>query len=98
MGFNSDADHWVGPDVETAEFDQIVVHHRIEVGIVDHVVDVAVEVVVGPTRLHRLIIVVVGTLGRVLRAHLNALVADAAVGHGTRAQNYRGPPIRQPPV
>src|SRR3546814_351985 len=46
----ADADHDASVDVEPTRADQVGVDRRVEVGVVDHVVHVAVDVVVHPAR------------------------------------------------
>jgi len=49
-GFDGDADDRRLVDIETPLVNQVPVDHRIEVRIIDHVIDVAVDVVIHPAR------------------------------------------------
>src|SRR6185437_121918 len=48
-----EADHRTLLDVEAALSDQVFVHYRVEIGVVDNVVEVAIDVIVHPTRWDR---------------------------------------------
>src|SRR5689334_12784874 len=50
LALHRDADHRTLVDVEPARLDQVLVDDRVEVRVVDHVVHVAVDVVVHPSR------------------------------------------------
>ena len=50
--FDSHADDAVGLDIEAALVNQKTVHHGVEIGIVGHVVDVAIDVIVRPSGLN----------------------------------------------
>ena len=67
------ADHLAGGEIEPARADQILVHHRIEVGIVGRVVDVAIDVVIHPARLN-------GQEMAVTRARFGGFVGHAGTG------------------
>src|SRR5579862_6367950 len=47
------ADRRAGVNVEAALVDQMLIHHGVEIGVVSHVVDVAVHVVIHPSRRDR---------------------------------------------
>src|SRR5687768_12170806 len=49
-GFRDDADGWQLADVDAGGLDQKPVHRRVEERVVGHVIDVAVMIVVEPTR------------------------------------------------
>ena len=51
VAFDDDADFVSLVDIEPALFDEKVIHHRIEVGIIRDVVDVTIKVVIHPARL-----------------------------------------------
>ena len=49
-GLHGDADHPIAVDVEPAGANQVFVDDGVEVAVIDHVVDVAVDIVVHPAR------------------------------------------------
>ncbi len=52
-GFNGDANDRILLNIKAAFIDQKAVHHRVEIRIVRHIIDVAIDVIIRPTGLHR---------------------------------------------
>ena len=80
-GFDDDADDLAGDYIQPTLGDQVIVHHRIEIGVIGGVVDVTVGIVIGPA----------GRQIDHMRIAVPARAARHVVGHN-RLRKSKGPP------